>query len=63
MHYRRPGAKARDSRRRQVRASDHQAHMKVAQVIEVEPHFMQPLNARRYTDLPWEVIQKGSTAG
>jgi hypothetical protein len=37
--------------------------MKIAQVIEVEPRWMQPPNARRYTDLPWAVIQEGIDCG
>src|SRR5437868_7039832 len=37
--------------------------MKIAEVIEVEPRWMQPPNARRYTDLPWAVIQEGIDCG
>ena len=37
--------------------------MKIAEVVTVEPRWMQPPNARRYTDLPWVVIQEGIDCG
>ena len=33
--------------------------MKVLQVLEVEPRWMQPANACRYSGLPWEIIEQG----
>jgi hypothetical protein len=37
--------------------------MKIGQVVEVEPHYLRPPNARRYTDLPWEIIRQGIEDG
>lgn len=37
--------------------------MKIAEVVTVEPRWMRPPNARRYTDLPWAVIQQGIDCG
>jgi hypothetical protein len=37
--------------------------MKVVQVLEVEPRWMQPPNACRYSGLPWELIEEGIADG
>jgi hypothetical protein len=37
--------------------------VKVLQVLEVEPRWMQPANACRYSGLPWDLIEEGIADG
>jgi hypothetical protein len=37
--------------------------VRIAQVIEIEPAWMRPENACRYTDLPLEIIEMGIDDG